>query len=125
MDPKKILIVDDEEEVLAIMIRKLDEEGFRVFSATSGEGALQKAKEEIPDAILMDIVLPDIDGAEVVRLLQADPVLAHIPVIFLSGIVSGMSEGAGGTIRIGEKVYPAIGKPFSFQDVLQALMELF
>ena len=118
MSGTKILIVDDEEEVLNLLYRRLSVLGYQVIKATRGREAMTKVKVYAPHIILMDIVLPDIHGSEVVKLLKEDPQTNQIPVIFLSGIVSKDPETQESTVRVGEKEYPAIPKPFTLDELL-------
>ena len=119
MEGKKILIVDDEAEVLEIVKNKFAEEGYEVCSELTGEEAVRKAKVFKPDLILLDIMLSDMDGPEVVKKIQLDPETAVIPLIFFSGIVTKEDDlGNPPVVKVGNKSYPAIGKPFTFRDLL-------
>lgn len=120
MEFKKILIVDDEEEILNLVYTKLLSSGFQAARAIDGKEAIQKARVFDPDLILMDIVLPDMDGPDVVKSLQKDPRLKNIPVMFLSGIVT-KEQGSVAEINVGGKIYPAISKPFTFQELLREI----
>lgn len=123
MAKTKILIVDDEKEILDLIERKLLAQGYQVFKATRGREAVQKAIENNPQLVLVDIVLPDIDGAEVVSLLQANPATQEIPVLFLSGIVT-KEEGAPSEVKVGQRMYPAIAKPFTEQELLTEIRNI-
>jgi twitching motility two-component system response regulator PilH len=81
---KKVLVVDDSPADLANLRSILDAQGIASVIATSGREALEKAVREKPDLILLDIVMPDMDGYEACRRLQADPELRAIPVVFVS-----------------------------------------
>ena len=83
---KTILIADDDPKTVAVVGRNLRQAGYRVVSAVSGEDALYKAKRLAPDLILMDFLLPGIDGYEAIHLLRQAPETAQIPVLILSGI---------------------------------------
>jgi CheY-like chemotaxis protein len=83
---KKILLVDDEKEFLYIVENSLKEAGFDVVTATNGRDALRSAKEQIPDLVILDIVLPDIDGETIYKKLKEDPETSRVPVIFISGV---------------------------------------
>ena len=124
MSFKKILIVDDELEMLEIVRKKLFLDGYQVLAATRGEEAVEVAMWDTPDLILLDIVLPDLDGPEVVKLLNENPVTADIPVIFLSGIVSRDEETKSCEIKVGGQHYPAIGKPFTYKELLIMIKEI-
>jgi two-component system phosphate regulon response regulator PhoB len=95
-----ILVVEDEEDILELIRYNLAKEGFRVESATTGEKALSRARFKPPDLILLDLMLPGLDGLEVCRRLKKDPGVAHIPVVMLtakgeeSDIVAGLEVGA-------------------------------
>lgn len=94
-----ILIVDDAPENITILSETLGDE-YRVLAATTGRRALAIAKEKIPDLIMLDIVMPEMDGYDICRKLKADPATAHIPVIFVSSMseltdeLEGLSLGA-------------------------------
>lgn len=117
MPEKIILIVDDEDDILALLEKKLVERGFKVTTANRGRDAIQKAKNFLPNLILMDIVLPDIGGPEAIKMIKEDPATRHIPVIFLSGIVSKEEEDTKMGVQVDGVRYNALAKPFFFQDL--------
>jgi DNA-binding response OmpR family regulator len=80
----KILIVDDEEAILKMYSIGLAE--FEIISASSGEEALEKARKEQPDLIYLDIIMPKINGLDVLKRLKSDKETAHIPVILLTNL---------------------------------------
>lgn len=100
MAKESILIVDDEEDVLELVRYNLDKNGYKVETAVSGEQALRKANSKRPDLIVLDLMLPGIDGMEVCKLLKNDPKTGHIPIIMLTAkgeeadIVTGLELGA-------------------------------
>jgi len=81
---EKILVVDDDLDTLKLVGLMLERQGYEITVATSGELGLSKAATEKPDLILLDIMMPDIDGYEVTRRLRADPSVAHIPIIMFT-----------------------------------------
>ncbi|WP_295642369.1 response regulator [uncultured Methylibium sp.] len=81
-----ILIVDDQPDNLAMLHDALDESGYTVLVATSGEGALERCARTQPDLVLLDAVMPGLDGFEVARRLKADAVTAQVPVVFMTGL---------------------------------------
>ncbi len=81
-----VLIVDDVPENLSLLHDALDEAGYTVLVATHGEAALQRAAQAVPDIILLDAVMPGIDGFEVARRLKAQGETAHIPIVFMTGL---------------------------------------
>lgn len=100
MAKENILIVEDEEDILELVAYNLTKEGFRVKGVLTGEDALKKATKESPDLILLDLMLPGLDGLDVCRTLKSDPETKHIPVIMLtakgeeSDIITGLELGA-------------------------------
>jgi len=79
-----VLIVDDVPDNLAVLHDALDESGYTVLIATNGEQALQRAAQARPDIVLLDAMMPGIDGFEVARRLKADAATAHIPIVFMT-----------------------------------------
>jgi two-component system alkaline phosphatase synthesis response regulator PhoP len=100
MAKEKILVVDDEEDILELLRFNLSREGCQVFCASSGEEALRLVRSEIPDLIVLDLMLPGIDGLEVTRRLENDPNTKHLPIVMLTAkgeeadIVTGLELGA-------------------------------
>ena len=81
-----VLVVDDVPDNLSVLHDALDESGYTVLVATSGEAALQRAAQAVPDIVLLDAMMPGLDGFEVARRLKADAGTAHIPIIFMTGL---------------------------------------
>lgn len=100
---KKILFVEDESALQRAATQVLTEEGYKVFSALDGETALQYAKKERPDIILLDLVIPKKSGFEVLDELKKDPETKDIPVIILSNLES--SEDIGKALERGATTY--------------------
>jgi CheY-like chemotaxis protein len=120
VENKKILVVDDEEELLNLVAETLSNEGYEVTAVTTAEDAVDKAKTLLPDLILIDIVLPDMEGPEAVRALGEESLTGNIPVLFLSGIVTRDEEDkASSVVRVGERRYKALSKPFSAKELIE------
>ena len=83
---KKILIVEDDKFLRELISRKLSDEGYQVVEAKDGEEGLRKLSEEKPDAVLLDLILPSIDGFGVLAKVKEDLMLAEIPIIILSNL---------------------------------------
>jgi len=83
-----VLIVDDEDEILKLLDIELSSEGYQVIKAHSGAEAVRKAADFRPRAIVLDILMPDLDGGQVIRLLKANDVTKNIPVIFLTAALT-------------------------------------
>ncbi|HJV63496.1 MAG TPA: response regulator transcription factor [Albitalea sp.] len=81
-----VLIVDDVPDNLSLLHDALDEAGYTVLVATAGEAALLRAAQALPDIVLLDAVMPGLDGFEVARRLKAQPDTAHIPIVFMTGL---------------------------------------
>jgi len=100
MERATILVVEDEEDILELVRYNLVKEGYQVITAQSGEQALQLVKSEAPDLVLLDLMLPGVDGIEVCRRIKGDSTTQHIPVIMLTAkseetdIVVGLELGA-------------------------------
>ncbi len=104
-----ILIVDDEEDILELVEYNLIKEGYRVITAATGEDALQIARDKLPDLILLDLMLPGVDGLEVCRILKADHLTSVIPIVMLTAKGSEADVVVG--LEMGADDY--ITKPFS------------
>ncbi|MBU3942530.1 response regulator [Patescibacteria group bacterium] len=97
---KKILVVEDDKFLRELISQKLSREGYTVIEAVDGEKGIESIKENVPDMVLLDLILPGIDGFEVLAKMKSDPILANIPVIILSNlgqkddIEKGMEMGA-------------------------------
>jgi two-component system phosphate regulon response regulator PhoB len=100
MSKASILVVDDEEDIRELVQLNLDREGYRVLTCETGEQAMAVARSKTPDLIVLDLMLPGIDGLEVCKRLKADSALQQIPVVMLtakgeeSDIVAGLELGA-------------------------------
>jgi two-component system phosphate regulon response regulator PhoB len=100
MAGKNILVVDDEEDILELVRYNLGKAGYQVTCATSGEEALSVARSRHPDLVVLDLMLPGVDGLEVCRRLKGDAVTRHIPIVMLTAkgeepdIVTGLEVGA-------------------------------
>jgi two-component system alkaline phosphatase synthesis response regulator PhoP len=100
MANERILVVDDEEDILELVRYNLAKEGYRVTSALTGEDALNKARSETFDLIVLDLMLPGIDGLEVAKRLKKSPKTEQVPIVMLSAkgeeadIVTGLELGA-------------------------------
>ncbi|HEY9585064.1 MAG TPA: response regulator [Candidatus Paceibacterota bacterium] len=86
MQPKKILCIEDDAFLLSLVSGKLIENGFTVVTAASGSEGVEKAKQEHPDVVLLDVMLPDVGGFEILGKLKGDPATKDIPIIILSNL---------------------------------------
>ncbi len=117
MSKEHILVIEDEEDILALVHYNLSREGFRVSCAQSGEEGLKAARELAPDLIVLDLMLPGMDGLEVCRVLKREGATSQIPLVMLTArgeehdIVTGLELGADDYVT----------KPFSPKVLLSRL----
>ena len=117
---KKILIVDDEDDILHFLALVLREKGYEVVTASGGHEALTQAQIEQPDLVLLDIMMPQMDGWEVLKLLRVDEETAHIPVAMLSARTEAKDRVQG----LQEGVVDYICKPFSLKELLSKIEQV-
>ncbi|MBG9388361.1 response regulator transcription factor [Caenimonas aquaedulcis] len=109
-----VLIVDDVPDNLSVLHDALDESGYTVLVATGGEAALQRASQALPDIVLLDAMMPGIDGFEVAKRLKASALTAHIPIIFMTGLTE--TEHLVAALEAGGVDY--VTKPIKPKEVL-------
>jgi len=106
---QKVLVVDDEEPILELLKYNLEKQGFDVRTATDGQIAVDIAKKFHPDLVLLDIMMPKVDGVEACRQLRAMPELVNTYIVFLTARAEEYSE-ADQTSRVNESHYSTIPK---------------
>lgn len=116
-NPARILVVDDESMVRRLLQRLLEREGYEVDLAASGEEAMERVQARVPDAVLLDMYMPGMDGTEVCRALKREPATKEIPVLMLSGDDARESHAAGREAGASD----FLSKPFEVGDVLRRL----
>ncbi len=114
MTREKVLVIEDEPDIREVMVYNLSREGYRVLEAKDGEKGLEKARREAPDLILLDLMLPSLDGVEVCRLLRSDPLTQAVPVI----MVTAKSEESDVVLGFGVGADDYVAKPFSPKELL-------
>jgi len=117
---KKVLVVDDEVHITNIVKFTLENEGFSVITASDGQEGLKLARQEKPDLIVLDLMLPNIDGYKICRLLKFDEKFRHIPIILLSARSSEADRQLGK--EVGADYYMA--KPFDPEELSLKVKEL-
>jgi DNA-binding response OmpR family regulator len=115
MGQKKILVVDDEVDLVETIRFPLESEGFTVLVSYNGEDALNQARTENPDLILLDIMLPKLDGYKVCRLLKFDERYRNIPILMLTAKTQEKDKTIG--METGADEY--ITKPFDMDELLE------
>ncbi|MBU3195613.1 response regulator transcription factor [Clostridium algidicarnis] len=113
MSKEKILIVDDEEHIIELLKFNLEKSGYEVLVAMDGNNAISKAKSEIPKLILLDLMLPGMDGYDVCKEIRKDNLTAHIPIIMLTAKGEELDKIIG--LELGADDY--ITKPFSVREL--------
>jgi DNA-binding response OmpR family regulator len=111
---KKILLIEDDADLFALLRYNLEKEGFALVGAQTGKGALELCRKELPDLILLDIMLPDSDGLDICRRIRADAGLAATPVIFLTARASETDRIIG--LELGANDY--VVKPFFVRELI-------
>lgn len=119
---KKILFVEDEESLQKIVKETLEKSGYGVFSAVDGENGLTIAKKEKPDLILLDLILPQKDGFEVLKALKEDNTTADIPIIVLTNLEG--SADIEKALSLGARTY-LVKSNYSLDDVLLKVKNVF
>ncbi len=121
MAKKKILVVDDERSIVRLVQVNLERAGYEIVTAYDGVEALEKVKDEMPDMVVLDVMMPRMDGFEVLKNLQADPRYQDIPVIMLTAkaqdadIFKGWASGVSSYLT----------KPFNPRELLVFVERIF
>lgn len=114
MSAEKIMVIEDEPDIVEVITYNLSREGFQVLSANDGEEGLDRTRDESPDLVLLDLMLPGLDGVELCRRLKSEPRTRRIPIIMVtakgdeSDVVLGLGVGADDYIK----------KPFSPKELV-------
>lgn len=117
---KKILFVEDEPDQVTMITLRLEKNGYEVISCSDGETGLKKAAEEKPDLILLDVILPGMDGLEICRLLRANPVTKTIPIV--STTAAGADDVEKSCLAAGANA--CVRKPYDSADLLAKIRRL-
>ena len=118
---QKILVVDDEQDILDLISYNLTREGYQVYTATNGRLAIEKAKEVNPDLIILDVMMPVMDGIEACRLMRAMPEFKHTFMIFLTARSEEYSEIAGFHVGADDYIAKPI-KPRALMSRINAIL---
>ena len=129
MEKRKVLIADDEMDMRIFLKTLLETNGYQPFITRDGGEGLQKAREVLPDLIILDVMMPGEGGSQTYRRLKTDPDLAHIPVIMLSGVKQGsffhylklLTVGANGRIPPPAAYFE---KPVKHVDLIAAIQRI-
>lgn len=119
--PRKILAVDDEKHIVRLVQVNLERQGYTVVTANDGKEALQKVEEEHPDLVVLDVMMPYMDGFEVLQTLRRNPETANIPVIMLTAKAQDADVFRGWTS--GVDCY--LTKPFNPMELIAFVTRIF
>ena len=124
-DKKRILVVDDEPDFASIVQGNLEKEGFEVDVAYNGVEGIEKVKADAPDAIVLDVMMPEKDGYEVCKELKADEKYADIPIILLTAVASHVtSTRYSHADGMSTEADDYIAKPASAEDITDSVKGL-
>lgn len=112
--PQRILVVDDDRQIVRLVQSYLEQAGFATISAYDGTSALRLIRSERPDLVVLDLMLPDLDGWAIVRGIRADPHVASLPVIMLTARVDDTDKIVG--LELGADDY--VTKPFNPREIV-------
>jgi two-component system phosphate regulon response regulator PhoB len=118
---RKILIVEDESDVADLLTLNLRKASFRVSTATDGASGLQKAREDRPDFIILDLMLPKMSGLEICKILKGDPATSQIPILMLTAKAEEVDRIVG--LEFGADDY--VTKPFSPREIVLRIRAIF
>ncbi|MCW7077405.1 MAG: response regulator [Candidatus Syntrophoarchaeum sp.] len=116
---KTVMVVDDEQDVLLSVTQILEANNYRTIKASDGYECLEKLKEEIPEVILLDIMMPGLTSREILEEITKDGRLAKVKIIFITAVHSLEAEEAG--LLNASQVVDYIEKPFSMKRLLDAI----
>ena len=120
-EKKRIVYVEDETEMIELTRIVLEREGFEMLGAVGGAEGIEAIKREKPDLVLLDLMMPDVDGWEVYRQMKADKELADIPVIIITARTQSIDKVLGLKVA---KVADYITKPFGPNDLIESIKQV-
>lgn len=118
---KRVVCIEDEPEMIDLVRLILSRKGFNVIGANGGVEGLEKVRHEEPDLVLLDLMMPDMDGWEVYQQMKADPALREIPVVVVTAKAQSIDKVLGLHIA---KVDDYITKPFGPQELLESVEKI-
>lgn len=122
--PAKILVIDDDPSTVRLLEKWLAVAGYDVLSAFNGTSGVVKAKEGKPDLILLDVMIPDLSGAEVTKKLKEDDATRQIPIVFITVTISKRNDKISKHIEIDGQLYQAFAKPLYQPKLLSVIRKL-
>jgi PAS domain S-box-containing protein len=119
--PPIVMVVDDDEGVLSVMVKQIEGQGYRIISASNGLDAMEKIKTGRPDLMVLDFVMPEMDGTEVILKMKSDKTMMRIPII----VVTGAEVGRGRAQILNSFGIPALAKPWQETELLDRIEGAF
>ena len=119
--PWKVLVIDDDPVMVRLASNLLKNDGYEVIQAYNGKEGLRKAQEEKPHLVLLDVLMPGIDGKEVARRLRADPLTADIPIVFMTVTIDLKTDKGSKTIDIEGSSFRGFAKPIHNRKILSVI----
>jgi len=119
--PKTILVVDDSPVMQKVTEKLLNNNNFSVYSAYNGAECLSEAKSKLPDIILMDVILPDSNGKDIVRKLRSDSDTENIPIIFTTNTLSLNDDDGSQFFEVDGQKYRAFAKPLHYRKLVSTI----
>ena len=119
--PKKILVVDDNPDILLLLGGRLEASGYEVRRVLNGDAALKAIEAEPPDLILLDILMPGMEGNTLARILKESPRWKGIPIVFITALRSSEEQKEAGA-QVGTSII--FSKPFEFSELLETIQTL-
>jgi DNA-binding response OmpR family regulator len=116
----RVMIVEDEPNIVESLSFVFSREGWQVAAALDGETAIERLLSEPPDVLVLDVMLPPLNGFEVLKRLRSEPSLKHLPVLVLTA--KGQEKDRHTAMRLGADAF--VTKPFSNRDIVQQVREL-
>lgn len=121
---KSILVVDDEPEILTLLSNRLKEYNYDVICANTAKEGILFAQQQTPDIILMDIMMPEVNGGDAVKILKNLDDTKKIPIIFLTGAYDKREAEHEMGINVEGTFYPSVAKPFNISKLLLEIRNL-
>jgi DNA-binding response OmpR family regulator len=117
---KRVLLAEDEPNIVESLTFLLERAGFEINAEANGRRALETVLSDAPDVLILDVMLPDLDGYEILRQVRADPRTAELPILMLTA--KGQKEDRETALECGADLF--ITKPFSNSDIIDAIEQL-
>jgi len=122
LNEKKVVIIDDEEGVLEMYKTKLESEGFKVLTALDGPAGIEIIKKEMPSVILLDIIMPKLNGFDVLNIIKSNQATADIPIILLTNLPKEAGEQKGHELKAAGYLVKAEYEPKVLADMIKNLI---